>query len=83
MPDKPKHKYPGWDLDLAWQGFHDYPAGIYPESHEGHSEMICVREVAMMLAMDRLSDKPDWHIKVFDEDIARQMARGNHGLARR
>ncbi|KAK0742613.1 hypothetical protein B0T18DRAFT_167361 [Schizothecium vesticola] len=70
MPDKPKHKYPGWDLDLGWQGFHDYPAGIYLESHGSHSEMICVREVAMMLAMDRLSDKPDWHIKVFDEDIA-------------
>lgn len=71
MPDNPKPKYPGWDVDLGWQGghFYDYPAAIYPASFGSHSDLICVREVAMMLAMDRLTDKPDWHIKVFDDDI--------------
>lgn len=24
----------------------------------------------MMIVMDRLTDQPDWHIKVFDDDIA-------------
>lgn len=28
-----------------------------------------VREVFMMVLMDRLSDKVDWHKKVFDEEI--------------
>ena len=33
------------------------------------SGLLPVREVAMMVIMDKLSDKPDWHIKVFDDDI--------------
>lgn len=25
-----------------------------------------------MIVMDRLTDKPDWHVKVFDEEIAKK-----------
>ncbi len=69
MPDKPKHKYPGWDHDLPWhrqldeameelgvpgKDYIQYPIGIHQNCSGSESDMICVREVAMMLAMDRL-----------------------------
>ncbi|KAK4031840.1 hypothetical protein C8A01DRAFT_41717 [Parachaetomium inaequale] len=44
--------------------------GIHYNCAGAQSEMLLVREVAMMLVMDRLTDKPDWHIKVFDDEIA-------------
>lgn len=31
--------------------------------------LLPVREVAMMAVMDQLTDKPDWHRKVFDPEI--------------
>jgi hypothetical protein len=48
-----------------------YPTGVIPESdgRGGVSEMLPVREVAMMLVMDRLTDKPNWHEKVFNKEI--------------
>ena len=30
------------------------------------SEVLAVKEVAVMILMDTLTDKPDWHKKVFD-----------------
>jgi hypothetical protein len=33
------------------------------------SELIQVREVMMMMLMDALTDKPNWHEKVFDDTI--------------
>ncbi|RTE78942.1 hypothetical protein BHE90_006536 [Fusarium euwallaceae] len=70
----PKYQYPGLGLDLR---FHDqnegreeiYPVGIHNNCYGSKSEMLLVREVAMMIVMDRLTDKPDWHIKVFDDTI--------------
>jgi len=50
--------------------------------------MLLVREVAMMQVMERLTDKPDWHIKVFNDEIAEKwkveaLAWPNHDLWRR
>ena len=76
VPETPKMpEYPGWNLDLRW---HDqaegrlvtYPMGIHYNSCGAQSDMLLVREIAMMLVMDRLTDKPNWHIKVFDDEIA-------------
>ncbi len=77
------HQYPGWNLDLRWHDQADqqrgpqlglqrptYPLGIHYNCFGADSAMLLVREVAMMLVMDRLTDKPDWHIKVFDDEIA-------------
>ena len=69
------HSYPGLGLNLR---HHDqdgrddeiYPIGIHPECYGADSEMLLVREVAMMIVMDRLTDKPDWYVKVFDDAIA-------------
>jgi len=43
--------------------------GIHANCYGADSEMLSVREVAMMLVMERLSDKPDWHFKVSDDEI--------------
>lgn len=67
-------RYPGLGLDLRYHDQTDhknarYPIGAHPNCHDSVSEMLLVREVAMMLVMDRLSDKPYWHVKVFDDDV--------------
>ncbi|KAI9162821.1 hypothetical protein HJFPF1_04414 [Paramyrothecium foliicola] len=71
-------EYPGLPLALRYfeqwdhlkeEGFL-YSIGIHVDCWGCKSEMILVREVAMMIVTDRLTDKPDWHIKVFDTAIA-------------
>jgi hypothetical protein len=68
-------QYPGWNLDLRWidgglDAYYIYPTGIHYNSEGATSAPLSVREVAMMLLMDRLTDKPDWHIRVFEDDVA-------------
>ncbi len=65
-----RHQYPGVDLPLRHLGEDDAPrVGLYERIEESESELLHVREVAMMLLMDRLTDKPNWHEKVFDDAI--------------
>ena len=45
---------------------------MHAECTGSFSELLLVREVAMMIVMDTLTDKPDWHRKVFDDRIARK-----------
>ncbi|CAH0050977.1 unnamed protein product [Clonostachys solani] len=68
------NSYPGLGKDLRcladpWDKKDYYPLGIHPNYPGSKSEMLFVREVAMMIVMDRLSDKPDFHRKVFDDAI--------------
>lgn len=67
-------QYPGLGLDFRCNGqVHDgawYPLGMHADCPGSNSTMLLVREVAMMIVMDSLTDKPDWHRKVFDDDIA-------------
>ncbi|KAK3296371.1 uncharacterized protein B0H64DRAFT_424789 [Chaetomium fimeti] len=71
------HKYPGIDLPLRYlvqneeggAGIEFYRCGSFEAAAGSLSELIQVREVAMLLLMDRLTDKPNWHKKVFDEAI--------------
>ncbi len=73
---KRQHKYPGWNLNLrhsctsVGNELAAYSTGIHHNSHGSKSEILLVREVAMMLVMERLTDKPNWHVKVFDDEIA-------------
>lgn len=72
-----ERKYPGWGLDLRWtvQEHCDYfetglyPAGTHHNCFGADSEMLPVREVAMMMVMDMVTDKPDWHRKIYDDEI--------------
>jgi hypothetical protein len=64
--------YPGLGLELLHyprdkEEF--YPVGAHSHCEDSDSHLLPVREVAMMLIMDQLTDKPDWHKKVFDDDI--------------
>lgn len=66
--------YPGLGKNLRYlnQGGSTcdlYPIGIHANCYGADSEMLFVREVAMMIVMDQLTEKPDFHIKVYDETI--------------
>lgn len=69
------HAYPGVNLPLRHlsqkgrSGIDFYRLGSSAQFGDTTSDMLPVREVAMMILMDRLSDKPNWDEKVFNEDI--------------
>jgi hypothetical protein len=64
--------YPGLGLPLRYNEQGDYgfyPIGAHGSCYGAKSDLLPVRELAMMNIMDRLTDKPDWEQKVFDEEI--------------
>ena len=66
--------YPGLGMPLKHfpqgeRGQAVFPIGSHTNVSGSKSEMLPVREVAMMMVMDRLTDKADWHKKVFDDTI--------------
>ncbi len=81
--DAPEAKkgYPGAGLSLRFQieahetadeddvGKTFYRVGAHASCPGANSRMLPVREVAMLLLMDKLSDKPNWYEKVFDDEI--------------
>ncbi|KAF4965724.1 hypothetical protein FSARC_6507 [Fusarium sarcochroum] len=78
MSDRPAvGRYPGLGLNLRYDSQNQngrpndeiYPIAAHPNCYGADSDMLPVREVAMMIVMDRLTDKPDWHLKVFDDTI--------------
>ena len=67
MPD-----YPG--LGLSLRRYHrpdekHYSIGAHASCWGAQSDILSVRELAVMSIMDRLTDKEDWHEKVFDEGV--------------
>ncbi len=65
-------KYPGLGFPLRHNEQDDYgffPIGAHGSCSGSDSDLLPVRELAMMSIMDRLTDKPDWHKKVFDDEI--------------
>ncbi|KAL7896284.1 hypothetical protein HDV64DRAFT_270587 [Trichoderma sp. TUCIM 5745] len=83
-------QYPGVNLPMGPEYVrHDervpiYPIGL-PDARAANSYILPIREVAMMMLMDTLTDKPNWHAKVFDETIVAKwrheaMAQPQHGL---
>lgn len=65
------HKYPGIDLPLRQTFESQYFTGAHPDEsgHSPYSAMLQVRELAMIGLIDRLTDKPNWHEKVFNDEI--------------
>ncbi|KAI1880576.1 hypothetical protein JX265_000816 [Neoarthrinium moseri] len=63
--------YPGLGsaLEEDCSGKNSFPVGMDVHCEEAVSSLLPVREVAMMVIMDRLTDKPEWNKKVFDEHI--------------
>ncbi|KAF2649455.1 hypothetical protein K491DRAFT_698080 [Lophiostoma macrostomum CBS 122681] len=65
-------KYPGLGLELRHNPQDDYgfyPIGAHGSCYASESELLPIRELAMMSIMDKLTDKEDWQKKVFDEAI--------------
>ncbi|KAK5992452.1 hypothetical protein PT974_05856 [Cladobotryum mycophilum] len=64
-------EYPGAGrnlrLEIDWNKLH-YPIG-HPGCRGANSDMLLVREVAMMAFIEKITDKPDWHLKIFDPEI--------------
>lgn len=82
MANSAANDYPGLGLplhfwpqaDKAYHGWNEYPPptfpiGSHPNVVGSYSVLLPVREVAMMAVIDRLTDKPEWYHKVFDEAI--------------
>lgn len=44
-----------------------YPRGQDANCHESRSDLLLVREVAMMNVMEQLTDKENWHNMIFDD----------------
>lgn len=51
---------------LAWKF---YPIGASPELSHSTSRILQMREVAMMIFMEKITDKERWYEKVYDQDI--------------
>ncbi|KAK3901763.1 hypothetical protein C8A05DRAFT_16086 [Staphylotrichum tortipilum] len=70
-----QNQYPGVDLPLrylkqdGWPGTDFFRLGSFEGATDSTSDLLPIREVAMMILMDRLTDKPNWHEKVFDDVI--------------
>jgi hypothetical protein len=73
LPASSRPVYPGLGLSLRWDPCANqrpfFPIGAHVNCPGAASDLLPIREVAMMLLMDRLTDKPNWHRKVFDDDI--------------
>ncbi|KAL8284851.1 hypothetical protein RB600_009335 [Gaeumannomyces tritici] len=74
----PIRDYPGMGLKLRYwsprngtriQDQPVYPIGAHTESCSLKSTLVYVREAAMMIVIEALTDKPEWHKKVFDDVI--------------
>jgi hypothetical protein len=66
------HEYPGLGLPLRYTGTQNddfYPIGAHEACEGATSDLLPVREVAMMNIMEQLTDKHNWHEKVFDYSI--------------
>jgi hypothetical protein len=80
MATQASHLYPGAGLEVRFQlqGYNAggrYPIGAHANSEGSDSELLIIREVAMMILMDKLTDKVSWHEKVFDNDIVARWRR--------
>lgn len=67
--------YPGLGLPLRHYPRDEttfYPLGLHIHSWASRSAMLPVREVAMMNIMERLTDKKDWHKKIFNEEVVKK-----------
>ncbi|CAH0025806.1 unnamed protein product [Clonostachys rhizophaga] len=71
-------KYPDVDIDLRHHPGLDenhYPVVCHPNVRRIESPILPMREVGMMLLMDKLTDKPEWFKKVFDDKIVEKWRR--------
>lgn len=72
-------KLPGFGLPVNYRSDKYFPNAVLHWS----GTILTVRELNMMAIMDKITDKPDWDQKVFDDTIVqkwRQEALGTEGM---
>ena len=72
-------KLPGFGLPVNYRPDDNFPNAVLHWS----GTILTVRELNMMAIMDKITDKPDWDRKVFDNTIVqkwRQEALGAEGM---
>ncbi|KAI0021677.1 hypothetical protein F4780DRAFT_778460 [Xylariomycetidae sp. FL0641] len=62
-------RYPGLGLPVQDSDDTGYPMGAHGSCSGSQSDILSVRELAMMTIMDQLTEKEAWHKKVFDDKI--------------
>ncbi|KAK0647061.1 hypothetical protein B0T16DRAFT_330051 [Cercophora newfieldiana] len=74
-----EHMYPGLELPLRHfpqkpreNGQEFYRIAAHPECAGASTPILMVREIGMLIFMDRLTDKPNWDHDVFDETVVAQ-----------
>ncbi|KAF4443981.1 hypothetical protein F53441_11276 [Fusarium austroafricanum] len=70
-------RYPGLGMNRRYHAQNHgeeevFPIGIHNNYYGANSDILLVREVAMMIVMNQLTEKPNWHIKVFDDTITEE-----------
>lgn len=71
--------YPGATVDLMCYEYRqqhrnrqpEYALGM-PDRSGGESDTLPMRELAMMILMEQITDIPNWHKEVFDKDTVRR-----------
>ncbi|KAK0716044.1 hypothetical protein B0H67DRAFT_554442 [Lasiosphaeris hirsuta] len=66
MASSSTKQFPGFGLPIEDEGKHRFPLAI---DHSWVTLGVTLREQRMMDFMTRITDKSDWHVKVFDEEI--------------
>ncbi|KFA52316.1 hypothetical protein S40293_00605 [Stachybotrys chartarum IBT 40293] len=83
-----QHQYPGINLSLRYSNSRwrlrrsEGPPGYDFWAMED-DRLLPIRELFMMALMDKLTDKPDWHKKVFDEAIVAKWRAEAHAQSER
>ncbi|KAH8890666.1 hypothetical protein GQ53DRAFT_747386 [Thozetella sp. PMI_491] len=78
---RPLYSYPGAGVPLRvypddlYPRSNNYPIGAHPNCWGACSELLTIREVAMMVLMDKLTDKQNWPEKIFDDAIVAKWLR--------
>ncbi|KAH8886347.1 hypothetical protein GQ53DRAFT_727710 [Thozetella sp. PMI_491] len=69
--NKHPNKYPGAGFSVRHWNYHDrkYPIGAHYNCSGTSSDLLAIREVAMMALVDKLTDKSNWQEKVYDDTI--------------
>ncbi|KZM20738.1 hypothetical protein ST47_g8140 [Ascochyta rabiei] len=75
----PRHRYPGLELPLREDARIDdafFPIGAHGSCWGANFDPLSVRELAMMSIMESLTDEPDWHVKINDENVVSKWRTG-------
>lgn len=64
-------QFPGFGLPVSHFGQNDFPLAVAIENSDQAwaSIGVTLREQRMLDFICQITDKPDWHIKVFDDEI--------------